>query len=184
MFKKVFWVLSILVALSLAAVGFVFFDMINNNDQFKTKVNTEATNTKKEEVKINNVKWEVNLGSNPFETAVTVEMLNDANVQRYIHYMSHQKVRATDKRGYYLITEERINWVLQVLDEREFQHEEIYRDILERWKGDDFSKVDKDHNAIWKMQGGIVGKATGILSPKEEEDYINSMEELKDEMTP
>ncbi len=53
-------------------------------------------------------------------------------------------------------------------------NEDVYRDILERWADGDFSRVDQDHNAIWNMQNGTIGKATGILNAEEEKVYKES----------
>ncbi|WP_268872885.1 DUF6241 domain-containing protein [Neobacillus fumarioli] len=47
-----------------------------------------------------------------------------------------------------------------------------YKDILERWAAGDFSQIDKDHNTIWDLQGGTIGKATGMATPKEEMAFI------------
>ena len=41
----------------------------------------------------------------------------------------------------------------------------------------DFSQVDQDHNTVWRLQGGTIGEATGILTPKEEQAYIESHKE-------
>nr|WP_238482656.1 DUF6241 domain-containing protein [Lederbergia galactosidilytica] len=91
--------------------------------------------------------------------------------------MSHQKIIADEKWGFYEITPERIDWLLHGLKQTDFKSASLYKDILERWKEGDFSKVDKDHNAIWQLQGGTIGKATGILSPEEEETFLQETKE-------
>ncbi|QGS67873.1 hypothetical protein CV093_01335 [Oceanobacillus sp. 143] len=100
--------------------------------------------------------------------------LTAALYNEYIHGMSHQKVRADKKWGFYEIHLERIKWLLEGLDVVSIENGSTYRNILQRWDKGDFSKVDKDHNAIWKIQKGTVGKATGILSLEEEQKYIDS----------
>ncbi|MCJ7840033.1 DUF6241 domain-containing protein [Lederbergia sp. NSJ-179] len=114
---------------------------------------------------------------NPFGQKSTQEELTDSDYRNYIHKMSHQKVKADEKWGFYEITPERIDWLLQGLNQVNLKNESVYRDILERWKDGDFSKVDQDHNAIWQLQGGTIGKATGILSPEEEEAFLQETEE-------
>jgi Family of unknown function (DUF6241) len=113
---------------------------------------------------------------NPFSNVhlreITFQNLNDKLVQEIIHYMSHQKVVAEDKWDLIELTDERVNWLLEALDYVELSKEELYRDILTRWKNGDFSKADKDHNAVWKLLGGTTGKATGILTPEEEKQYL------------
>jgi hypothetical protein len=39
---------------------------------------------------------------------------------------------------------------------------------LHSWKENNFSSAVSDYNRIWKLQGGTVGKATGLLTPEEE----------------
>ncbi|WP_280771990.1 DUF6241 domain-containing protein [Salipaludibacillus daqingensis] len=76
-----------------------------------------------------------------------------------------------------LITDERIERLIEVIkdnSENDFNHSNLYLTILERWKQGDFSKVDEDHNDIWRLQGGTIGKATGILSNQEEQEFINT----------
>ncbi len=114
---------------------------------------------------------------NPFGDSTPQQQLTDKDYQNYIHQMSHQKVEAEEKWGFYLITDERIEWLLQGLDKVELgENESTYQAILERWQAGDFSQVDEDHNAIWRMQGGTIGKATGILSESAEKAFINRKE--------
>ncbi|TDL34889.1 hypothetical protein E2R51_03970 [Jeotgalibacillus sp. S-D1] len=115
-------------------------------------------------------------GLNPFKQKVSKNELKDYHYQEYIHGMSHQKVKAKKKWGFYEIHPARIQWLLDGLDESaQIKDKSIYRNILEKWAAGDFSRVDDDHNKIWKMQDGTVGEATGILSEKEEKKYVDKM---------
>ncbi len=122
-----------------------------------------------------------NVYVNPFHEKYTQEELTDRHYQDYIHKMSHQKVIADTKWGFYEITDERIDWLLESLEITydALNDGKIYRDILTKWKNDDFSRVDQDHNAIWHLQGGSIGEATGILSTEEEKEYIANTREEK-----
>ena len=117
---------------------------------------------------------------NPFGYTVGKERLEDVHFLNYIHKMSHQKVEAEDKWDYFRITDERIEWLYDALvqTQEDLEHESFYRDILDRWIVGDFSRVDKDHNAVWEIQGGTYGEATGILSTEEEKEFIESTPEL------
>lgn len=97
---------------------------------------------------------------------------DEAEVQQVIHEMSHQKVKAGTKWGAIKITEERIELLLAYVKKQDFKQKDTYIDILERWIKGDFSQAHKDHNAIWELQGGTVGKATGLLSKEEEAVFI------------
>ncbi|MBS3682003.1 hypothetical protein KGF86_17565 [Ornithinibacillus massiliensis] len=113
-------------------------------------------------------------GLNPFGQSKTADQLTDADYQEYIHGMSHQKVKAEQKWGFYQITPQRIHWLLEGLDATALKHEEVYRTILEKWAKGDFTTADVDHNTIWEIQGGNIGRATGVLTPEEEEAYIRT----------
>ncbi|WP_078381111.1 DUF6241 domain-containing protein [Sutcliffiella halmapala] len=122
------------------------------------------TNTRKRQVDLENEQ-----GENPFSHRGT---LSEDHVQNYIHWMSHQKVVAEDKWTHYLLTPERVEWLLAQVEASKYQHEDIYLDILKKWQNGNFSSSDTDHNRIWSLQGGTIGKATGVLTPEEEEDYL------------
>ncbi|MCQ2010665.1 MAG: DUF6241 domain-containing protein [Sporolactobacillus sp.] len=109
---------------------------------------------------------------NPFGKDKKINDLTDDDMQLFIHEMAHQKVKADQKWGFILISKNRIDWLNRALDKNKFTHEKTYRTILTRWKNGDFSKAVQDHNTIWKLQGGTIGKATGLLSASEEKQYI------------
>ncbi|MGP4075418.1 DUF6241 domain-containing protein [Halobacillus sp. K22] len=111
-------------------------------------------------------------GKNPFGKDTPAEELTDYHYKEYIHGMSHQKVKASKKWGFYEIHPERISWLLKGLEQADVEHKQVYKNILVKWEEGNFSTIDEDHNAIWNLQNGTIGKATGILSPTEEKDYI------------
>ncbi|MFC4022400.1 DUF6241 domain-containing protein [Oceanobacillus longus] len=117
---------------------------------------------------------------NPFGNFISHGSLKETDYLQYIHWMSHQKVIAENKWGFYEITDERISWLIEGLEKRDFGHEETYRDILERWASGDFSEVDEDHNIVHGILGGTEDEATGILSPEEEQEYINNTQEVSE----
>lgn len=99
----------------------------------------------------------------------------DNLVQEVIQQMSHQKIIADEKESSIMITPERISTLLQMVEENKdsFDYSEKYVEILKRWKQDDFSTVDQDHNEMWFIQGTKQGGiATGIASKEQEQDYI------------
>ncbi|WP_163101973.1 DUF6241 domain-containing protein [Peribacillus alkalitolerans] len=100
--------------------------------------------------------------------------MEEFEVQIAMHHMSHQKVKADKKWGALQITPERINRLIEIVtkNQKGYDHSSTYLDILNRWNEGDFSRVDRDHNEIWRLQGGTIGKATGILSAKKEKKYI------------
>lgn len=99
--------------------------------------------------------------------------LSESQVQDYIHWMSHQKVAASDKWGKMLITQERIDRLIEVIEANDYDHRKVYLGILGRWQEGDFSRAHLDHNSMWVLQGGTIGRATGLLSAEEEQEYID-----------
>ncbi|KIL47889.1 DUF6241 domain-containing protein [Jeotgalibacillus campisalis] len=117
-------------------------------------------------------------GLNPFKQKVSQDELADFHYQEYIHGMTHQKIKASKKWGFYEIHPKRIDWLLEGLEKTtqiNTENKTIYREILTNWRDGNFTQIDKEHNKIWRMQDGTVGEATGILSPEEEQSYIESM---------
>lgn len=96
-------------------------------------------------------------------------------VQESIHAMSHQKVKADQKRGAIQITPERIERLLVVVEANKetYEREDAYINILLAWKNGDFSQADLHHNTVWVFQEGEVGQAYGIMTTEEEQQYID-----------
>jgi hypothetical protein len=112
---------------------------------------------------------------NPFEEKVKTP-LSENLIQQYIHAMSHQKVEAKEKWSFFEITDERIDFLLNQLEVNQYENERLYMEILSSWKEGDFSNAVSQHNAVWDLQEGSIGKATGLLSPKEEEAFKQGWE--------
>lgn len=81
---------------------------------------------------------------NPFGEFIEPKAMDETDFIEYIHGMSHQKVKADAKWGYYEMTGERIEWLLSSLDKAnenlDNDKEEVFHDILNRWSVDDFLK--------------------------------------------
>lgn len=191
--KKVLWILVAVLVVTLGFFGFIILSDLfketkeNVADQVKGEVSTEneAENENKEkELQENRKKVSGTItkedmlqfkekGLNPFGEQTKSGELTSSEYNEYIHGMSHQKIKAEKKWGFYEIHPERIKWLLDGLEKVEIENEDTYREILQKWNDGDFTSIDQDHNAIWRIQGGTVGKATGILSVNEEQEYIN-----------
>lgn len=102
--------------------------------------------------------------------------LSEDEILNYMHGMSHQKVVAEEKWIHYEMTNERIQYLISVIENRSYENEDLYLMILKRWADGDFSRADKDHNEIWNLQGGTIGKAIGVLTPEEEKQYLQTNE--------
>lgn len=105
---------------------------------------------------------------------ITEESSDDSFLET-MHKMTHQKVIASDKWGAIQMTPESIDLVLEAAKKKTWTSPSIGKEMismLERWKNNDFSKIDEDHNLIWSFQGGTVGYATGIMDKEHEDLFI------------
>lgn len=187
MYKTILWLLLSTLIVVIVVFGMKLYSDFNetslpveentNDEEFNEVVEVGRVEEKESDSDVN----EENEYVNPFHESYTSEELTDRHYQDYIHKMSHQKVIADTKWGFYRITEERIDWLLESLEVTydSLNEGKIYREILMRWKSEDFSRVDQDHNVIWRLQGGSIGEATGILSAEEEKRYIEDTSEKK-----
>ncbi|GEN53487.1 MULTISPECIES: DUF6241 domain-containing protein [Halobacillus] len=111
-------------------------------------------------------------GKNPFGGEISGPELTDKEYQEYIHGMAHQKVKADEKWTFFEIHPLRISWLLEHLETNDLTHKHVYKQILMKWADEDFSNAVADHNTIWEMQRGTIGKAKRLLTPEEEDEYI------------
>ncbi|MDE5415463.1 DUF6241 domain-containing protein [Alkalihalobacterium chitinilyticum] len=164
-------ILFIAIALIIAVVIYAFnalsnHETLNKLEPAETSQTSEPTPDNEEEPIIGNI---------PTAEEVEEEFpldLPERAVQNYIHWMSHQKVAASQKWGHMQITQERIERLIEVVEANNYSYGRTYLDILERWQKGDFSQADEDHNRIWRLQGGTVGEATRVFTPEEEAEYI------------
>ncbi|MBO0587167.1 DUF6241 domain-containing protein [Sporosarcina sp. E16_8] len=107
--------------------------------------------------------------------------MEEYGIQEAIHGMSHQKVSAEDKWGFIPMTQDRVARLIEVVEANKYVSAPVYLDILNRWASNDFTRADKDHNAIWDLQEGNIGKASGLLSIEEERAFIKKHFKIENE---
>lgn len=109
----------------------------------------------------------------PIEEEFPLTML-DYQIASAIHAMSHQKIEADEKWSFLPLTAQRVTRLIDVIEtnKSEYPNSALYLRLLNRWSENDFSQIDQEHNEIWSLQGGTIGRATGILSYEEELEYI------------
>jgi hypothetical protein len=103
------------------------------------------------------------------------EKESEAQLLQEVHGMTHQKVAAEEKWGSTEITKDKVLKLYNVVQEKEFDDYEIQSmllDTLEPWTHGDFSNAVRAHNNIWDYLHGNVGKASRLLTPVEEQRYI------------
>ncbi|GKU82031.1 DUF6241 domain-containing protein [Niallia sp. NCCP-28] len=108
-----------------------------------------------------------------YDTKLNDQSTEDEVVQ-VMHQMTHQKVKAKEKWGAVPILEDTVNQVYDIIEKSDFEHKIELLDIVGKWKNNNFEEIDEDHNYFWKLQDGTIGKAYGILSEEEEEEFIKN----------
>ncbi|MGM0897065.1 MAG: DUF6241 domain-containing protein [Bacillota bacterium] len=100
--------------------------------------------------------------------------LKEWEFQVKLHQMTHQKIVASEKRGAIEMTPARIDEMLKILRANEGAYEkyEFYERSLTAWKEGDFSNSVQVHNTIWEWHNGTVGRATGLMSEKQEAEFV------------
>lgn len=89
------------------------------------------------------------------------------------HKMTHQKVRSEEKWGFVQMSEANLLAVREVLQDNPALNKNIdMLAMVNNWLKNDFSEIVAEHNQVWKLREGTVGKAYGILSPAEEDELI------------
>ncbi|MGM0843572.1 MAG: DUF6241 domain-containing protein [Bacillota bacterium] len=171
--KKTALFILILLLLGTVSASSIYTYFSGQGSQEKAAVENDKTEEYREE----NTQGEART-ENPFGEPF-LSPINETVMQQYIHAMSHQKIKAKQKWSFYEMTEERILYLLGELDKGDYEHEQVYRDILVKWQEGNFSEVDHDHNEVWSLQGGTVGAAKGVLSAEEERTYLNKQKSEK-----
>lgn len=163
--QKIIVIPLLVILLGIAVFGFIDY-------RSKETVTVIQKNSSLENLPVGGTYLEIQeVRTEPIEKELPNKM-NEEQVQDVIHQMSHQKVRAEKKWGFIPLTRERVDRLIEVVKANKYEHGDVYIDILKDWQESNFSYIDRDHNAIWVLQDGNVGKATGILNLEEEMEYI------------
>nr|WP_145163728.1 DUF6241 domain-containing protein [Paenibacillus terrae] len=100
----------------------------------------------------------------------------ESDVVNIMHHMTHQKVKAKEKWVSIEMTPERVQLLEQIIQVkgRSWINYARMLDIAKKWEAGDFSTVDEDHNFFWMIENGSIGKAKGVLTEKEEQEFIKN----------
>lgn len=102
------------------------------------------------------------------------EVNSEDDIIHILHEMTHQKVKAKEKWGAVAMTKENVEAMFSMVKDKkdDLDHYDLYIGMLKDWKRSDFSKADKQHNQLWKLEDGTIGKAEGLLNKEKEKAYI------------
>ncbi|MFS0781664.1 DUF6241 domain-containing protein [Bacillus sp. 1P06AnD] len=170
--KRVLTLIIVCFAIALGIGVYFAIHYIDQSDSATSKKGIDFSSVSKETAK--RLQKENDRSQTSFE-----QMNEESSEERIVeamHKMSHQKVEANTKWGALQMNEANINEIANILanTKTSLPHKEQLERIIEKWKSGDFSSADKDHNYIWKLQDGNIGKATGVLSAEEEQEFIKA----------
>ncbi len=103
------------------------------------------------------------------------EKESEIQLLQEVHGMTHQKVAAEEKWGSIEITKDKVLKLYEVVENKQFEDNDIQTmilDTIEPWTHGDFSNAVRAHNNIWDYLDGNVGKASRLLTPVEEQRFI------------
>ncbi|SHK03065.1 hypothetical protein SAMN05444401_0419 [Clostridium amylolyticum] len=101
-----------------------------------------------------------------FETKETIaveELVDKVSIYTMMHEMANTKIVAEDGMiwGLQPMTKDRIIAVRTALKKNDPSHKRLF-EILDRWENKDFTQGVEDHNYLWKLLDGNVGKAVRL----------------------
>ncbi|KYG59401.1 DUF6241 domain-containing protein [Planococcus maritimus] len=100
--------------------------------------------------------------------------MSEPQFQKRLHQMTHQKVVADEKRGVVEMTPETIENMLLIVTANQDVYDRafFYELELNAWQESDFSNASEFHNVIWKLQNGVDGEATGLMTEEQEARFV------------
>lgn len=163
----------ILIGIGILAAAYAGFYFYNDKSKAEETAEIVLENKSEDELKAvldNNFNTSTPDGKMPaYESMSEIELLQE------VHGMTHQKVKAEQKWGSNEVTKDKVLKLLEVVKNKEFKNNQIRSmllKILGPWTEGDFSNAVTAHNNIWEYQDGTIGKATRLLTPAEEQLYI------------
>ncbi|MEK4130180.1 DUF6241 domain-containing protein [Solibacillus sp. FSL W8-0474] len=177
--KKTLITLAIIVGIIALAVGFSYL-----NDYLNQPTEQEIEDARKQ-IEKEFTTPENDLPEDERVMQAWSEEMTEPAMQQLIHNLSHQKIKSSHKWGALQITQERVDRLLEIATNNKdiYTHAIVYMDILSSWSEGDFSQAVEEHNEIWTMQSGNVGKAYDLMSSVEEMEYIELHFKKNDEDT-
>ncbi|ANU27590.1 DUF6241 domain-containing protein [Planococcus versutus] len=100
--------------------------------------------------------------------------MKEVTLQIYMHQMTHQKIIATKKRGVIEMSPVNIESLLLIVQENadHYEHADFYESTLAKWQEGNFSNAVTVHNTIWDWHNGTIGRATGLMSAEQEQEFV------------
>src|SRR5699024_2782927 len=169
-YKKAVWTLFVLIAGLTLGFAFIFVSDVSKQENSDEAIDEMAEESDKEKEKAAAPEKVSAEGKalNPFGAEVKQDEMTEAKIMDYIHKMSHQKIHAEEKWGFIEITDERIDWLLESLEEttEQLEHKNVYEQILRRWQSSDFSHASRTITPFGNCKAAMSEKRFGCCQNK------------------
>lgn len=95
------------------------------------------------------------------EVPIDKRKIQEKDILNKVHQMANTLIVAEDNQvwGQEEITKEKIDELISDLNNSGLKYKGQVITILNRWKSGDFSQIISDHNYVWNLLDGSVGKA-------------------------
>lgn len=100
-------------------------------------------------------------GKTSEEVPLDKRKIQEKDILNKVHQMANTLIVAEDNQvwGQEEITKEKIDDLISSLNDSGLKYKNEVIAILNRWKSGDFSMIISDHNYVWNLLDGSVGKA-------------------------
>lgn len=166
-FKKTHYLIAGIITISL---GLFIYGGVNHFKDTKK----EETLAKTEGMKVEEIMEQID--SEP-DIEAEAEMSQDQIINT-MHKMTHQKIIADEKWGAIPMTKENIDNLVKVLENGDYDSRLLR--IAKKWQDGNFNSVADDHNTLWNMQGGTIGRAIRNATEEEEREFIARNFDIKE----
>lgn len=132
----------------------------NNEDDRKTDALVQNTDTSKNVEKEGTEDAISNTDEQEDDiTGQELKVRPEEEVWEELHKMANTKIVAEEIWGRIEITEEKCDELIKEVSLSSYSHKEEMLRMLNNWKADDFRNAVAEHNYVWELLGGTIGKA-------------------------
>jgi len=109
------------------------------------------------------IEYILQLEENPSNLSIKGKVPEYVIIDR-MHRMANSKIIAEDGEVWGILEPEwkKINALKICIESESYKNNKKLLDILERWSKNDFSNAVEEHNYLWRLLGGTIGKANKL----------------------
>lgn len=158
-FKKKHYIIAVIITISISLLIYGGVTVSKNTKKENTLATTEG-------MEVEEIMEQID--SEPDIEAE--EEMSEGQIINMMHKMTHQKVIADEKWGAIPMTKENIDNLVKVLENGDYDSRLLR--MAKKWQEGDFNSIVSDHNTLWTMQDGTIGRATRKATEEEEKEFI------------